>query len=123
MGSAGKMRAEFAGWELRLYDRATATQLSSRLNQQTFHLPDGPQEEERDQEMRAAMEDALRVVRGEKSTLASAGNVNQWADKEKNTIQFGYDTDEEAEKWWRNQERAGGSRFLLGCTADSYRSM
>jgi hypothetical protein len=47
-------------------------------------------------------------MHGEKSTLALAGNVNQWANKEKNTIQFGYDTDEEAEKWWWNQERQGG---------------
>jgi len=84
------------------YDRATATQASSRLNQHIFHLPDGPQQEERDRQMRAAIEDALRVARGEKSTLASAGNANQWADKEKNRVQFGYDADEEAEKWWCN---------------------
>jgi salicylate hydroxylase len=50
--------------------------------------------------MRAAMEDALRVVRGEQSTRVLAGNANQWADKTKNDIQFGYDADEEAEKWW-----------------------
>lgn len=30
----------------------------------------------------------------------SRGNANQWADKEKNWIQFGYDADAEAEKWW-----------------------
>jgi len=83
------------------YDRATATQASSRLNQHIFHLPDGPQQEERDRQMRAAIEDALRVARGETSTLASAGNANQWADKEKTRMQFGYDADEEAEKWWR----------------------
>ncbi|KAG1725404.1 uncharacterized protein EDB91DRAFT_1168325 [Suillus paluster] len=83
------------------YDRATATQDASRLNQHSFHLPDGPQQEERDQQMRAAMEDALRIARGERSTFNSAGNSNQWADEEKNTIQFGYDADEEAEKWWR----------------------
>lgn len=96
------------------YDRATATQLSSRLNQHIFHLPDGPQQEKRDQEMRAATEDALRVARGGKSTLSSAGNANQWADKEKSSIQFSYDADEEAEKWWRNHGHTlRGPRALL----------
>jgi salicylate hydroxylase len=82
------------------YDRATATQTSSSLNRHIFHKPDGPDQEERDREMRAAMEDALRVARGEKSTRVLAGNANQWADKKKSDIQYGYDADEEAEKWW-----------------------
>ncbi|KAG2028420.1 hypothetical protein BDR03DRAFT_837133, partial [Suillus americanus] len=82
------------------YERATATQTSSSLNRHIFHHPDGPEQEERDREMRAAMEDAVRVARGEQSTLALAGNANQWADKKKSAIQFGYDADEEAEKWW-----------------------
>ncbi|KAG2121796.1 hypothetical protein BD769DRAFT_1650035 [Suillus cothurnatus] len=82
------------------YDRATATQTSSSLNRHIFHQPDGPEQEDRDRDMRAAMEDALRVVRGEQSTRVLAGNANQWADKTKNDIQFGYDADEEAEKWW-----------------------
>jgi len=50
--------------------------------------------------MREAMEDSFRVARGEKSTLALSGNANQWADKKKSVIQFGYDADAEAEKWW-----------------------
>ncbi|KAG2119400.1 hypothetical protein DEU56DRAFT_121276 [Suillus clintonianus] len=82
------------------YDRATATQTSSSLNRHIFHHPDGPEQEERDNEMRVATEDAKRVARGEQSTLALAGNANQWADKKKSDIQFGYDADEEAEKWW-----------------------
>ncbi|KAG2052590.1 FAD/NAD(P)-binding domain-containing protein [Suillus hirtellus] len=82
------------------YHRATATQRSSSLNRFIFHKPDGPEQEERDREMRAAKEDALRVARGEKSTYTLTGNSNQWADKTKSDIQFGYDADEEAEKWW-----------------------
>jgi salicylate hydroxylase len=31
------------------------------------------------------------------------GNANQWADEEKNARQFGYDADEEVEKWWREE--------------------
>jgi salicylate hydroxylase len=54
------------------------------------------------------MEDALRVARGEESTYALTGNANQWADKKKSDIQFGYDADEEAEKWWV----ANGSRLM-----------
>lgn len=30
----------------------------------------------------------------------SRGNANQWADREKSRVQFGYDADVEAEKWW-----------------------
>lgn len=82
------------------YERATATQKSSSLNRYIFHHPDGPEQEARDRDMRAAMEDALRVARGEKSDVALAGNANQWADKNKSDIQYGYDADEEAEKWW-----------------------
>jgi len=82
------------------YDRATATQVSSSLNRFIFHHPDGPIQEQRDSEMREAMEDARRVARGEESTLALAGNANQWADKKKSDMQFGYDADAEAEKWW-----------------------
>ncbi|KAG2145434.1 uncharacterized protein EDB93DRAFT_1087020 [Suillus bovinus] len=82
------------------YDRATATQKSSSLNRFIFHKPDGPEQEARDREMRAAKEDAVRVARGEKSMYTLTGNSNQWADKTKSAIQFGYDADEEAEKWW-----------------------
>jgi salicylate hydroxylase len=31
----------------------------------------------------------------------SGGNANQWADQAKNAKQFGYDADEEVERWWR----------------------
>ncbi|KAF8134218.1 hypothetical protein EV363DRAFT_1160497 [Boletus edulis] len=106
------------------YDRATATQASSRLNQHIFHLPDGPEQEERDRQMRMAMEAALSevgeqvrrrvhntatvtsasaVVAGQKVGApadANRDNANQWADKAKSRIQFGYDADAEAEKWW-----------------------
>jgi salicylate hydroxylase len=82
------------------YDRATATQVSSSLNRFIFHHPDGPVQEQRDHEMREAMEDSFRIARGEKSTLALAGNANQWADKKKSDAQFGYDADAEVEKWW-----------------------
>jgi salicylate hydroxylase len=51
--------------------------------------------------MREGMEDELRVERGEPSRDCSAGNANVWADRTKNRIQFCYDAEAEAERWWR----------------------
>ncbi|KDQ50635.1 hypothetical protein JAAARDRAFT_141673, partial [Jaapia argillacea MUCL 33604] len=82
--------------ELRL-ERTGNTQASSRLNQHIFHLPDGPEQQHRDAEMRKAIE-----------MEGNEGNPNQWADRKKNIVQFGYDADEEVEKWWEvNGERIG----------------
>ncbi|KAF9227012.1 FAD/NAD(P)-binding domain-containing protein [Gyrodon lividus] len=97
------------------YARTANTQAASRLNQHIFHLPDGPEQEQRDGQMRVAMKDALREARGEPSPLASnssKGNANQWADKEKNRIQFSYDADEEAEKWWQEHGRSTIGRLM-----------
>ncbi|KAG9119519.1 hypothetical protein FRC07_005418 [Ceratobasidium sp. 392] len=69
--------------------RTANTQAQSRLNQKIFHYPDGPEQEERDASMRAAM------------AGKTEGSANQWADKGKNKIQFSYDADAAAEEWWR----------------------
>lgn len=62
--------------------------------------------------MRTAMEDARREQDGEPETntrlLTHKGNANQWADKEKSAMQFGYDADEAAERWWRE----GGEQVI-----------
>ncbi len=61
-----------------------------------------PEQEERDISMRKGMEDSLREERGEPSRYDdSAGNANVWADRTKNRIQFCYDAEAEAERWWR----------------------
>ncbi|KAG8741018.1 hypothetical protein FRC10_003441 [Ceratobasidium sp. 414] len=70
--------------------RTANTQAQSRLNQKIFHYADGPEQEERDASMRAAM------------AGKTEGSANQWADKGKNKIQFSYDADEAAEEWWRD---------------------
>jgi len=85
-------------------------QASSRLNQDIFHLPDGLKQEQRDKQMSTAMKDAREEQDGRTATdihmVSNKGNPNQWADKEKSANLFGYDADEEAEKWWReNRER------------------
>lgn len=50
--------------------------------------------------MRQGMEDSLREERGEPSLGGSAGNANVWADRTKNRVQFCYDAEKEAERWW-----------------------
>ncbi|KAF7342099.1 FAD/NAD-P-binding domain-containing protein [Mycena venus] len=94
------------------YPRTTDTQLAARANQKIFHLPDGPEQEARDISMREGMEDSLREERGEPSLLDSAGNANVWADRPKNRIQFLYDAELEAERWWRTS----GNRWSVGET-------
>ncbi|KAL4247676.1 FAD/NAD(P)-binding domain superfamily protein [Abortiporus biennis] len=93
------------------YERTANTQASSTLNQKIFHLPDGPEQEARDYDMKIAMEAELKAIRGEAdSGFEAEGSANQWADKRKSAVQFGYDADEEAEKWWRDVgERVLGS--------------
>lgn len=96
------------GYQALRLPRASATQRASRLNQRLFHLPDGPGQEGRDASMRAAMAKELERVRIErelrKATMGDGDegveHANQWADKRKNDEAFGYDADEEAEKWW-----------------------
>ncbi|KAI8976310.1 FAD/NAD-P-binding domain-containing protein [Trametes punicea] len=86
--------------------RTAETQRQSRLNQHIFHLPDGPEQEARDAQMRRAMEVELRRVGGGAGASAAdadplEGSPNQWADRKKNEAQFAYDADAEAERWWR----------------------
>ncbi|KAJ7326192.1 hypothetical protein DFH08DRAFT_787093 [Mycena albidolilacea] len=92
------------------YPRTTDTQLAARLNQKIFHLPDGPEQEARDISMRKGMEDMLREARGEPSREDSSGNANVWADRAKNRVQFCYDAEVEAERWWRGS----GDRWAAG---------
>ncbi|KAI0699405.1 FAD/NAD(P)-binding domain-containing protein [Cytidiella melzeri] len=89
----------YAYEKLRL-PRTAETQKSSRLNQWIFHLPDGPEQEARDRSMREAMELELKMLKGEEVDVRSEGSLNQWADRRKNQMQFGYDADAEAEKFW-----------------------
>ena len=84
--------------DLRL-SRTAMMQESSRLNQHIFHLPDGPEQRERDENMRKAM--ALELS-GDPAVLRrdTDGNQNQWGDKKKSDVLFGYDADAEVDKWW-----------------------
>jgi salicylate hydroxylase len=65
------------------------------LNQEIFHLPDGPDQRARDDAMRAAMAAELSG-----KPMIADGNPNQLADRTKNNIQFDYDAYAEVEGWW-----------------------
>lgn len=91
------------------YPRTTDTQLSSRLNQRIFHYEDGPEQEARDASMREAMLQTSKDGSAETVVADYSGNANQWADKRKNVVQFSYDAELEAEKWW---QEIGRNRFL-----------
>jgi len=80
--------------------RAAAVQKSSRLTKGFFHLPDGPEQRERDENMRKAM--ALEFSGGSSggSLPEPAGNQNLWAGRAETDAFFGYDADVEVDKWW-----------------------
>ena len=100
--------------DLRL-PRTAETQNQSRLNQKIFHLPDGPEQEQRDADMRRAAElELARTHNGKLGGDAAEGSSNQWADERKSKIQFGYDADEAADQWWRD----GGERALQQVVAE-----
>ena len=51
---------------------------------------------------------------GGKPPISTDGNPNQWADRTKGRIQFGYDAYAEVERWWS----AGGIEALSGNDGD-----
>ncbi|KAI5120457.1 hypothetical protein M0805_008504 [Coniferiporia weirii] len=107
--------------------RTAATQETSALNRYTFHLPDGPEQQARDASMRRAMlADARAEAEAVEAKAAhtrvrsadkdadvtgrdrvtpppprkNVANANQWADREKNREQYGYDADAAVDAWW-----------------------
>ncbi|KAI0739994.1 FAD/NAD(P)-binding domain-containing protein [Daedaleopsis nitida] len=103
-----QLPALLKGYEALRLPRTAETQNQSRLNQKIFHLPDGPEQEKRDADMRKGTEVELKRWREGRQAPEDklAGSANQWADEDKNMAQFAYDADEAAEKWWRE----GGER-------------
>ena len=112
-----QLPALLQGYEDLRLPRTANAQNQSRLNQNIFHLPDGPEQEQRDADMRTlAQRELERFHNGDLTSGteeagdrdAAEGSQNQWADEKKSRIQFGYDADEAAETWWRE----GGERKL-----------
>jgi salicylate hydroxylase len=65
-----------------------------------LHYPDGPEQRERDEAMRAAMAAELE------GRPIPDGNPNQWADRTKSCRQFDYDAYAQVEQWWTDGGRA-----------------
>lgn len=88
------------------YPRASETQRQSRANQKIFHYEDGPEQQARDADMRAAAALELRRAEREAAGLeddtedTTDGNANQWGDRKKSAIQYGYDADQEVDTWY-----------------------
>ena len=100
LAHASQITPLLRAYEKLRYKRTADTQASSRLNQLIFHLQDGPEQEARDASMRAAMEAEFRMLNGEEVDLTLGDNQNQWADRKKNELQFGYDADAVVERFW-----------------------
>ncbi|KAF8532324.1 hypothetical protein JB92DRAFT_2689044 [Gautieria morchelliformis] len=78
--------------------RCSRAHADARRNEVIFHLPDGPEQESRDSELRRTL---LRHDTSEVETTERKA----WAEKMKNRDQFGYDADEEVERWWKEHGR------------------
>ncbi|KAI0925362.1 hypothetical protein AcV7_005629 [Taiwanofungus camphoratus] len=106
ISSLAQLKPLLYAYEALRLPRTADTQASSRLNQKIFHLPDGPEQQARDDDMRRAMAAELTMLERERAGLPAEeekleGNPNQWADRTKNQVQFGYDADDVADRWWR----------------------
>jgi len=90
--------------DLRL-GRTAAVQKTSRLSKRFFHLPDGPEQRERDEGLLKAMTSQSSGDNSGGSLRESAGNQNRQAAKSENDIMFGYDADDEVDRWWAARGR------------------
>jgi salicylate hydroxylase len=98
------------------HKRASATQAASRMNQETFHYADGPEQAARDAAIREAWEMDLAIERGERAPPTdeeTLDNPNQWADRAKARRQFAYDADQVVDEWWA----AGGKAQMESVAA------
>ncbi|KAH6897960.1 hypothetical protein BKA70DRAFT_1528082 [Coprinopsis sp. MPI-PUGE-AT-0042] len=98
--SLSELPALLRAYQTIRHGRASSTQYSSRENREIFHLPDGPAQEARDAAMRATMEAALKEAKGE-SFEDCKGAATLRAERDASMVQYGYDADEEVEKWWK----------------------
>ena len=79
--------------------RASVAQESSRLNRKTYNLPDGPEQRERDENMRRAMtlEHTGSLEAFQRDSVADLKNS---AEGKNSDAMFAYDADAEVDKWW-----------------------
>jgi salicylate hydroxylase len=97
------------GYQDLRFRRTFVAQESSRLNRNTYNLPDGPEQRERDESMRRAMtlelSGSLEVF--QRDSVADLKNSTEGKNSD---AMFSYDADTEADKWW---EVHGGDLKVL----------
>ncbi|KAK7039982.1 FAD/NAD-binding domain-containing protein [Favolaschia claudopus] len=76
------------------HGRTKETQCAAFANHHIFHLPDGPAQQARDDNLRASM-----MASEKNGSGAAKWNANSWADRKKLETQFNYDAEAEAERW------------------------
>ena len=79
--------------------RTAAAQAVSRAYQRFYHLPDGPEQRQRDENLKKAM---AYEVAGNTAELRNQPFANQkdGQDKANTDMIFGYDADVEVDQWW-----------------------
>lgn len=79
--------------------RTSVAQESSRRNRDTYNLPDGPEQSERDENMRRAMTLELSgsLESFQRDSVADMGNSTEGKNSD---AMFSYDADAEVDKWW-----------------------
>jgi len=101
--------------DLRL-DRTAMAQEASRRFRDIFHLPDGPEQRERDENLRRTMES--EVSGNSKVSLDS--NQNRSVDADANDVFFRYDADAEADKWWADHGKELEIEAVASSTLQSW---
>ncbi|PPQ96666.1 hypothetical protein CVT26_010291 [Gymnopilus dilepis] len=88
--------------------RTAATQRASQANQHRFHIPDGPEQEVRDEAMKKAMEDTLSEREEHGNRTDRIGNKSIVTDHNKQlaSTQFDYDAERAVENWWNDNRTA-----------------
>ncbi|KAG6852319.1 hypothetical protein C0991_000895 [Blastosporella zonata] len=89
------------------HPRTSGMQHASRANQGMYHLPDGPEQVQRDSAMGKEMEEeAMRASshgNGVEQGMGE-GQVNPWADRTKLKVLYDYDADIEVDRWRLGKE-------------------
>ena len=99
-----QLRPLLEGYQDLRLPRTAEMQASSRFRRNTFHLPDGPEQRMRDEDMKKTV---VLQFPGNSEALQRepTGNQNRSADKARDVIVFGYDADFEVDKWWAAHEK------------------
>ncbi|KAJ4489914.1 hypothetical protein J3R30DRAFT_3417294 [Lentinula aciculospora] len=85
------------------YERATTTQRLSTENRETYHLPDGPEQQARDSRLQLRMKAHAAVANGEFISSENRSIVERGmrSRQQEDDLQYGYDISLTTERWWQ----------------------